>query len=119
MCVIPVLPVVFKPSKIELEKIHKQDLANYNNLKQLAEKNFCDILIEKNNTKSIPDFNVYRVLARRRWINPQYVFGDYIITLHKNTPLKEVSEKIYDASVKATRITKEKTRQLARKFIKR
>ena len=120
MCVTPIMPLVFKPSKIELEKIKKQDLPNYDSLKKLAKEQFCDILIEKkDNVKCAPDYNIFKILARRRWINPQYIYGNDIVTVRKNTPVEEVSKKIYDASVRAANITKAKATELAHQFIRK
>lgn len=118
MCVIPVLPVGIKPAKIELEKIHRAELSNYSSLLQLARQKFCDILIEKSCNKSCPDYNVFKILARRKAINQKYVYGDEIVTLHKNIPQEEFAQKIYDASLKAVNKTKEKVIELAQSFIK-
>lgn len=118
MCVIPAISASFKPSKIELEKIKITDLPNYSNLQKLARERFCDFLIKKyDSIKSADNYNVFRVFARRRWINPQYVFGEDTITLQKNAPAEVVSQKIYEASIHAADMAKTKTKELAQKFI--
>jgi len=118
MCVIPVLPVGIKPAKIELERINKKDLSNFSSLQQLAKQKFCDILIEKFCNKACPDYNVFKILARRKSIDQKYVFGIEVFTLHKNASKEEIAQKIYDASMKAVNKTKENAIKLARALIK-
>jgi len=117
MCVIPVLPVGFKPAKIELNKINKKDLPNYSSLLQLAKQKFCDILIEKNCNDACPNYNVFRILARRRVFNQKYVFGDDTITLPKDASIEEVSQKVMEASKHAIDIAKTKAKEISQSFI--
>ena len=118
MCVNPVSMVSFRAGKIELNAIHKSDLSNYDSIKMLARQRFCDLLIEKKEmNKFNSDYIVYQILARRKWIKPDYVFALEATTVHKNTPLEDVSEIIYQASKKAANATKDITLELARKFI--
>lgn len=119
MCVKPISAVSFRAGKIELDAINKKDLLNYDSIKLLARQKFCDLLIEKKENPKIPkDCIIYNVLARRKWIKPNYVFANEMTTLNKNTPLEEIVHKIYETSLKAANATKEKTLELARAYIK-
>lgn len=119
MCVTPIHPTVFRSGKIELNAIPQTDLQNYAGLEMLAKQNFCDLLIEKSNNEKIPkDYNVFRIIARRKGLNQKYVFGDDTVTVRKSTPLEEVAKKIYDASARAVKITKAKVMQVAKTYIK-
>ncbi len=119
MCVTPIHPTMFRAGKIELDAIPQKDLQNYTSLETLAKKNFCDLLIEKSQNKKIPkDYNVFRILARRKGLDQKYVFGDDTVTVRKNTPIEDVAQKIYDASARAIKITKTKAMQIAKTYIK-
>lgn len=119
MCVTPIHPTMFRAGKIELDAIPQNDLQNYTSLQTLAKQNFCDLLIEKSQNEKIPkDYNVFRILARRKGLNQKYVFGDDTVTVRKNTPIEEVAQKIYDASARAVKITKAKAMQIAKTYIK-
>ena len=118
MCVKPISALSFRAGKIELNAIHKAELSNYDSIKSLAKQNFCDILIEKKcNEKYTPDYNVFMVIARRKWINPNYIFSSEATSVHKNTPIEEVANKIYEATMHAAGAAKEKTLELAKMFI--
>ena len=120
MCVQAISAVNFKAGKIELEAIDKKDLSNYDNLKLLAQKKYCDFLIEKkHNHKYAPDYNVFLILARIKGINSKYIFTREAVTLHKNTTKEKVLENIYDASVKAANSAKEAILNLAKSYIKK
>lgn len=118
MFVCSISAVNFKAGKIELDSIHKRDLSNYDSLKLLARQRFCDILIEKKSNIHTPDYHVYNVLARRKWINPEYVYAQDATTVHKSASLEEVAQKIYQATIKAVNVTAAKTLELARGFIR-
>jgi hypothetical protein len=118
MFVCGVSAVNFKAGKIELDSIHRLDLPNYDSLKLLARQKFCDILIEKRSNVSTPDYQVYNILARRKWINPEYVYTQDATTVHKSASLEEVAKKVYQASSRAVNVTAAKTLELARSFIR-
>ncbi len=109
---------VFKAGKIELTDINKQDIINYDSIQTLAKKKFCDFHIKKKtDMKYIPDDNVYTVLARRKWIKPNYIFGISSTTIPKNASKQEVAQCIMETSIKAANTVKEKICDLAKAFI--
>ena len=119
MCVKPISALSFRAGKIELDAIRKAELSNYDSIKLLAKQNFCDILIEKKcNEKFTPDYNVFMIIARRKWIKPNYIYSSEAASVHKNTPIEDVANKIYEATVRAACEAKEKTLELAKTFIR-
>lgn len=119
MCVKPVSAISFRAGKIELDEIHKRDLSNYDSIKLLARQNFCDFLIEKKNSKKLTsNYDVFFIVARRKWLNPDYIFATEATTVNKNTPMEEVAKIIYEATKRAAFATKEKTLELAKAFIR-
>ena len=59
MCVNPISAICFKSGKIELNRIKKDDLSNYDSIKRLAAENFCDFLIEKKPEKNTCQMIIY------------------------------------------------------------
>ena len=119
MCVQPISALSFRAGKIELNAINRKDLSNYDSIQLLARQSYCDFLIEKKqNLKYTPDYNVFQVLARRKWINSKYIYGQEFVTLHKNTPSEKVAEKIYELSLAAVKNTRKKILDLAKTCIK-
>ena len=72
---------------------------------------------KKDGEKYLPNDNIYTVLARRKWITPQYIYGSCITKINKNATPIEVCKKIYEASINAANVTKAKTAKLAKLFI--
>ena len=119
MCVKPISALCFRAGKIELDAIHKAELSNFDSIKLLARQNFCDFLIEKRGNKQFtPDYDVFVVVARRKWIKPNYVYANEITSVHKNTPINDVANKIYEATKRAANAAKEQTLELAKTFIR-
>ena len=119
MRVFSVSPTNFRAGKIELDNIYKNDLTNYDSIKQLAREKHCDFLIEKkSNFKSAQEYDLFKVLARRKWINPKYVFGISIAAIPISATPEEIAKTIYQISLTAANITKEKAHELAKSFIR-
>ena len=119
MCVQPISALVFRAGKIELNAIHKNDLSNYDSIALLAKQNYCDFLIEKKTNKHVPDYNIYSVIARRKWINPNYVYGVEVTTVHKSESKEDVLKKIFETTKRASNAAKNKTLELAKSIIRR
>ena len=118
MFVHPITTTNFKAGKIELEKIHKQELTNYDSIKLLARQRFCDFLIKKKtDIKGAPEYSVIMVFARRKWIQPQYVFGSDLSTVPKNASPNEIAKVVFETSSRAAKMATEKTIELAKTFI--
>ena len=119
MCMQPVSALSFKAGKIELDYLQKKDLLNYDNIKLLARQSFCDFLIEKKNNKTLPEYNVIKVLARRKWINPNYVFTSEISVLPRSASPEDLAQKVFETSLRAANTTREKILESAKNFITR
>lgn len=117
MCVKPLFNLSFRAGKIELDAIRKKDLSNYDSIKLLAKQNHCDVLIEKKTNSKIPDYNVYSVLARRKWINPNYIFAHEMTSVHKSETKENILKKIFEATMRASNEAKAKTLELAKIMI--
>lgn len=119
MCVQPISTLSFRAGKIELNAIRKKDLSNYDSISSLAKHNHCDFLIEKKTNKHAPDYNIYSVIARRKWINPRYVYAQEMISVHKSESKEEFLKKIFETTKRASDAAKSKTHELARSIIKK
>ena len=119
MCVQPISALSFRAGKIELNDIKKRDLSNYDSIKLLAKQSHCDFLIEKKSNKYTPDYNVYCVLARRKWIQPNYIFAQELTSAHKSETKEAILQKIYEATKKASQGTKVKILELAKTLIEK
>ena len=119
MCVQPISALSFRAGKIELNDIQKRDLSNYDSIKLLAKQSYCDFLIEKKTNKYTPDYNVYCVLARRKWIQPNYIFAQELTSAHKSETKEAILQKIYEATKKASQGTKVKILELAKTLIEK
>jgi len=119
MRVFSVSSISFRDGKIELDDINMKDLSNYTSIKRLAKENFCDLLIEKKSDfKSLKGYDLFKVIARRKWVNPRYIFGLCAAAVPKSATPDEIARTVYQISMNAANITREKAIELAKNFIK-
>ena len=118
MCVHPISALNFKAGKIELKDITTKDLSNLDSIAILAKKHYCDVLIEKKScTKQLSDFNVFYIIARRKWINPKYIYSYETTSIKKMATAEEASNKILETVQKTFIEAKSISHKLAQKFI--
>ena len=95
----------FKAGKVDLKGIELKDLAQFDKIKQIAEKDKLDLFITKGiNSKNLPKNDIYIVMATKEINKLPYISrASSCAVVEKQAEPKDICEKIYDAAIKSVK----------------